>query len=71
MNGHLVTRFLFYFQFHFLFWFLVFESLYRWWATGLPYDVRLNLVLGALLATLVTILLHGVKILSGTDAPRK
>jgi hypothetical protein len=65
MQKHLLTRFLFYFQFHFLFWFLVFEALYRWWATGLPYDMRLNLVLGALLATLVTILLHGVRILSG------
>ncbi|MFM7216567.1 MAG: hypothetical protein ACKO1U_00960 [Bacteroidota bacterium] len=65
MHRNLITRFLYYFQFHWLFWFLVFEALYRWWEPGLPYDIRLNLVLGALLGILVTILLHGVRILSG------
>ena len=67
MSGHLMTRFLYFFIFHLCFWFLTFEVLYAVWPDHSPDNTLRNLALGALLGTIFTILLHGVKILSGTD----
>jgi hypothetical protein len=64
MSGHLLTRFLYFFIFHFAFWFLTFEVLYLVWPDGFPDMLLRNLALAALLGTINTILLHGVRILS-------
>lgn len=71
MSTSLLTRFLYFFVFHFAFWVIVFESLYFIWPDALEQGHLRNLVLGALLGTLFTILLHGVKILSGEPKNRK
>jgi len=75
MSGHLLTRFLYYFIFHFAFWFLTFEVLYMIWPDDFSEMFLRNVVLAGLLGTINTILLHGVRILSGgkskgsTDKP--
>jgi hypothetical protein len=65
MSGHLMTRFLYFFIIHFAFWFLVFEVLYLIWPDDFPQALLRNMTLAALLGTINTILLHGVRILSG------
>lgn len=66
MSGNLITRFLYFFSIHLAFWFLTFEVLYAIWPDHFPDNTLRNLTLGALLGTIFTILLHGVKILSGS-----
>lgn len=65
MSGQLLTRFLYFFIIHFAFWFLVFEVLYLIWPDDFPQALLRNMTLAALLGTINTILLHGVRILSG------
>ena len=65
MSGHLLTRFLYFFIIHLTFWFITFEVLYAIWPDYFPDNELRNLTLGGLLGTIFTILLHGVKILSG------
>ncbi|MEY4594080.1 MAG: hypothetical protein RIQ47_490 [Bacteroidota bacterium] len=71
MSGNLLTRFFYFFVFHFAFWIIVFESLYFIWPDELENGHLRNVVLAALLGTLLTILLHGVKILSGDNKSKK
>jgi hypothetical protein len=68
MSGHLVTRFIYFFIIYLVFWFIVFESLYSIWPDNFEDNLLRNLVLAALLGTINTILLHGVKILSGSPS---
>jgi hypothetical protein len=70
MQHNLITRFVYYFVFHLAFWFIVFELLFSYWKDDMEYGTLRNLLLGALLGTLFTILLHGVKVLSGTKKSR-
>ena len=71
MQQNLITRFIYYFLFHLSYWFLVFEGLFRYWNDNMEYGTLRNLMLAGLLSTIVTILLHGVKVLSGQDYPKK
>lgn len=64
-ENHLLTRFLFFFVFHLLFWLVIFETLYAIWPDPMESQHLRNLTLAALLGTINTILLHGVAILSG------
>ena len=67
MSERLITRFLYFFLIHLTFWFIVFEVLYAVWPDHFPDSTLRNLALGGLLGTIFTILLHGVKILSGPE----
>lgn len=69
-QNHLLTRFLYFFSFHLLFWFVVFETLYAIWPDPLEAEHWRNLTLAALLGTINTILLHGVAILSGPKSDK-